>query len=61
MLVNQYLFLLIYKLSDVVKKYVFSAKIKSIKDKIPDIANLATNTTVNAKLNEVKNEIPSIT
>ena len=53
--------MLIYKLSDVVKKYVFSAKIKSIKDKIPDIANLATNTTVNAKLNEVKNEIPSIT
>ena len=28
---------------------------------IPDIANLATNTTLNAKINEVKNEIPSIT
>ena len=27
----------------------------------PDISNLATNTTLNAKINEVKNEIPSIT
>ena len=51
------------KLSDVekngvVKKNVYNAKIKNIKipeDKIPDIANLATNTTLNAKINEVKN------
>ena len=32
---------------------------KNIEDKIPDITNLATNTTLNAKINEVKNEIPS--
>ena len=35
--------------------------IKNIKDKIPDIPNLATNTTLNAKINEVKNKIPNIT
>ena len=51
------------KLSDVVKndaikKDVYHAKIKNIEDKIPDITNLATNTTLNAKINEVKNEIP---
>ena len=34
---------------------------KNIDDKIPDITNLATNTTLNAKINEVKNEILSIT
>ena len=28
---------------------------------MPDIANLATNTTLNAKINEAKNKIPSIT
>ena len=28
---------------------------------MPDITSLATNTTLNAKINEVKNEIPSIT
>ena len=42
------------KLSDVVKndtveKDVYDAKIKNIEDKIPDIANLASNTTLNAK------------
>ena len=42
------------KLSDVVKndivgKDVYDAKIKDIEDKIPDIANLASNTTLNAK------------
>ena len=36
-------------------------KTKNIEDKIPDIANLATKTTLNAKTNEVKGEIPSIT
>ena len=41
------------KLSDVVKNYVvekdvYNSKIKNIKDKIPDIANLATNTSLNA-------------
>ena len=52
------------KLSDlgrnVVKKDVYNVKIKDIEDKIPDITNLAANTTLNAKRNEVKNEIPSI-
>ena len=35
--------------------------IKNIENKIPDITNVATNTTIKAKMNEVKNEIPSIT
>ena len=47
--------------NDVVKKDVYNAKIKDIEDKIPDITNLATNTTLNTKTNEVKNEISSIT
>ena len=34
---------------------------KNIEDKIPDITNIATNTTLNAKINEVKGEIPSNT
>ena len=34
------------KLSDA----VYNAKIKNIKDKIPDITNLATKTTLNAKI-----------
>ena len=37
---------------------MYNDKIKDIEDKIPDIANLATNTTLNTKINEVKNEIP---
>ena len=32
------------------------AKIKLIEDKIPDITNLANNTTLNAKTNEIKKE-----
>ena len=39
---------------------VFLQKIY-IEDKIPDIINLATKTTLNAKINEVKGEIPSST
>ena len=35
-------------------------KNKLIEDKIPNITNLVTNTTLNSKINEVKNEIPSI-
>ena len=35
--------------------------IKNIEDKMPDITNLSTNTTLNAKINEVKKEISSIT
>ena len=43
---------------DVVKKDAHNVKIKNIEDKISDITNLATNTTLNAKMNEVKKEIP---
>ena len=32
-----------------------------LKYKLPDITNLATNTTLTAKINEAKSEIPSIT
>ena len=47
------------KFSDVVKndiaeKDVHNAKIKIIEDKIPDITNLATKTTLNAKINGLK-------
>ena len=47
------------KLSDVVKNDVFkkdgyNAKMKTIEDKIPDIPNLATQTTLNAIINEFK-------
>ena len=35
------------------KKDVYNAKIKNIEDKIPDITNLATNTTLNAKINKI--------
>ena len=38
--------------NDVVKKDAYNAKIKHFEDEIPDMANLATNTTVNAKINE---------
>ena len=31
-----------------------------MEDKIPDVTNLATNTTLNAKINEVINKIPNI-
>ena len=35
--------------NDVVEKTEYNAKIKHTDDKIPEIANLATNTTINAK------------
>ena len=49
-------------LSDVVKNEVerktkYNAQIKAIEDEIHDITNLATNTTLNAKINEVKSKI----
>ena len=34
---------------------------KNIEDKIPDITSLTTNTSLNAKINEVKGEISRIT
>ena len=47
------------KLSDVVKndvviKDVYNAKIKNIQHKIPSITNIATNASINGKINEVK-------
>ena len=47
------------KLSDVVKNDVFkkdehNGKIKKIEDKIPDITNLATKTTLNANVIRLK-------
>ena len=47
--------------NDAVKKDAYNAKIKNIEDIIPDITNVATNTTLNVITNEVKYEIPSIT
>ena len=47
--------------NDVVKKYVYNAKTKDIKDKVPDITNLSINISLNAKINGVKNKIPNIT
>ena len=54
------------KLSDVVKKDVakkdvYDTKIKNIENKKPDITNLATNASLNFKINEVKGEIPNVT
>ena len=40
--------------NDIVKK---DAKMKNIEDKIPDITNLATNPSFNAKINDVKKRI----
>ena len=42
-------------------KNACNTKIKGIGDKISDITYLATNTTLDAKINEVKGEIPSVT
>ena len=47
--------------NDAAKKDVYNALRKCIEEKIPDITNLATNTTLNTKINEVKSEIPKIT
>ena len=53
------------KLSDVVKneavkKTEYNAKIKDIEDEMLDIINLPINTALNAKINAVKDETPSI-
>ena len=39
------------------KKMYIMLRIRNIEDKIPDIPNLATNASLNAKINEVKGEI----
>ena len=46
--------------NDVVKKDVYKAKIKNIEDKITEITNLTTKTTLNDETNKVKGEIPNI-
>ena len=47
--------------NDVVKRDVYNADIINIEDKIHEITNWATNTTLNSEINEIKNKIPSIT
>ena len=42
------------------KKDVYNAKIKDIEDRILGITNLTTNTTLTAKIYEVKNELSRI-
>ena len=39
--------------NDVVKRDVYNVKIKTIEDKKPDINKFTTNTSLNAKMNEV--------
>ena len=40
--------------NDLVKRHVYNAKNKNIEDKIHDITNLATTTTLNTKINDVR-------
>ena len=53
--------MLLLKNPDVVKKNVYNVKFKNIEVKIPDITNIATNTILNPKINQVKKEITSFT
>ena len=46
--------------NDIVKKTDNNTKIKNIEDEIPVITKLANNTSLNAKINEVKREVLSI-
>ena len=39
--------------NDIVIKDVYNATVKNIEDNIPDITNLATKTTLSAKMNKV--------
>ena len=43
--------------NEAVRKDVYNAKIKNIEDIIPDITNIVTKNTLNAKINAVKDEI----
>ena len=43
--------------NDVVKKDLYNVKIKGIENKIPDITNVTTNTTLNVKINRIKGSI----
>ena len=60
-MIDEYLFLSDVVKSDVIKKDVYNTKIKNNEDKIPDVTNLATNTTLNSKIKEVRNEMPKTT
>ena len=40
--------------NDIVIKDVYNATVKNIEDNIPDITNLATKTTLSAKINKAK-------
>ena len=42
------------------KKYVYNSKIKNIEHNLLDTTNLTTNTTFDARINEIKNKIYSI-
>ena len=46
--------------NDVVRKDAYYTKILNIKNKILDITNLATNTTLNVKINAAQGKISSI-
>ena len=46
--------------NDVVKKDLHDVKIKNIEDRKPGITNLATNASLNTKINEVKRKIHNI-
>ena len=37
------------------KRDLYNAKIQNIEDKVPDNTDLVTNTTLNSKINELKN------
>ena len=52
--------LYIYILYIYIYIYINNAKINEFEDKTPGITNLAINTTLNAKINDVKNEICSV-
>ena len=53
--------MLLLKNPDVVKKNVYNVKFKNVEVKIPDITNIATNTILHPKINQVKKEITSFT
>ena len=40
--------------NDVVKKDIYNARIKNTEDEIPYITKITTNSTLNAKINDVK-------
>ena len=50
-----------YQVIYIVEKDIYNAWVKNIEDDIPDIFNLATNASLNSKINEAKGEVPSIT